>query len=770
MYTRLFEVLQSVQRDNHVGLPATNLFEHLTKGKEKASPSALITQSVSPVPKSERPTGHRHEEEEEDEEDDDEDDEDDDDYEFQAMAAAPSRGGGFIPEQPLGSLPPLLQSIVDHLRMFGSTGTMSGAGLQSLANVGSGGMLAQLPKVSNQPYPFDRAVSALFAHTVEVLELAQRGVRNPPVFDHEDSRTLPSGTLCDAIPEAHAVFMHSLGRIAELQYRTVFRPAAEIARSNVDSSDPQVASVAPSQRLRQLVSESQAALLASSLAHPLSAATMQTDILARTRLEMLKDISYTLAPLSGQRITRSMEYVAEQSRWTTGSEGMPSKPFLMQDTFVAFTDISLSLVMPFGVDVWHLVRLFFTAELVRACVAVGDSLLGQYTGAPKALRVALAPPADINKAPPSAASAAVSLPTATMAITTATVEETGQAEGQVPQPWVDAPEARDVKLLSVLSHGSDAPLLHSSAPGIHALVIWATRQMQGPEEDNTTLERLRTAVHPVTVTKLVATLILPFLRRVALVFYLQYGVDIAREAPWLHAERQTVLNSDDNPQVLPQTDSECVRLLKLLNLPDLHHILDIESQPTMRVAAEGWLRELRTFRRRHTSAMSLGAGYTMAVPVGMPTLYSLVDLPERFEVLFERSAKAFCPRCNGIPSDPALCLLCGGFVCAQSFCCEEDGIGECNMHMKTCGGTVGVYLLVKKCGLLLLHHDNGCFMSAPYLDQHGEVDLGLKRGRPLFLNKNRYEEMRKLVLTQKIPVFVARKIDQAFDIGGWVSL
>ncbi|KAJ2405961.1 hypothetical protein GGF41_006997, partial [Coemansia sp. RSA 2531] len=234
MYTRLFEVLQSVQRDNHVGLPATNLFEHLTKGKEKASPSALVAQSVSPVPKSERPTGHRLEEEDEDEEDDDEDDEDDDDYEFQAMAAAPSRSGGFIPEQPLGSLPPLLQSIVDHLRMFGSTGTMSGAGLQSLANVGSGGMLAQLPKGSNQPYPFDRAVSALFAHTVEVLELAQRGVRNPPVFDHEDSRTLPSGTLCDAIPEAHAVFMHSLGRIAELQYRTVFRPAAEIARSNVD--------------------------------------------------------------------------------------------------------------------------------------------------------------------------------------------------------------------------------------------------------------------------------------------------------------------------------------------------------------------------------------------------------------------------------------------------------------------------------------------------------------------------------------------------------
>ncbi|KAJ2438088.1 E3 ubiquitin-protein ligase ubr1, partial [Coemansia sp. RSA 2424] len=619
-----------------------------------------------------------------------------DDYALNGAVAPSSRGGGLIPELPLGSLPPLLQNIVDHLRMFGSAGPLPGAGIQSLASSAGGSMLAQLPKATNQPYPFDRAVGALFAHTVGVLELAQRGVRNPPVFDHEDSRTLPSGTLADAIPETHAVFMHTLGKIAELQYRTVFRPAVEIARSNVDSSDPQTASVAPSQRLRQLVAESQAALTASSLAHPLSTAAIQSDILARTRLDMLKDISYTLAPLSGLRIARPAESVAEQSRWTAGSEGMPSKPFLMQDAFAYFADVSLSLVMPFGIDVWHLVRLFFTAELVRACVAVGDSLLGEYTGAPKALRIAQAPPGDIGKTTLAAAPAAEpkpsSLPTAAAA---STLSAADKAEGQVPQSWVDAPEARDVKLLSLLSSGNDAMMLDTSAAGVHALVMWATQQMQGPEEDSSALERLATAAHPVTVTKLVATLILPFLRRVSLVFYLQYGVDIAREAPWLQQERQRALSVDENLQVLPQADSECARLLKLLNLPELHQVLDIEAQPTMRAAAEGWLRELRAFRRRHTSPMSLGAGCTMAVPIGTPTLYSLVDLPDRFEVLFERSAKAFCPRCNGIPSDPALCLLCGGFVCAQSFCCEEDGIGECNMHMKTCGGTVGAYLLVK---------------------------------------------------------------------------
>ncbi|KAJ2758012.1 E3 ubiquitin-protein ligase ubr1, partial [Coemansia nantahalensis] len=286
------------------------------------------------------------------------------------------------------------------------------------------------------------------------------------------------------------------------------------------------------------------------------------------------------------------------------------------------------------------------------------------------------------------------------------------------------------------------------------------------------IDRLHAAAHPVTVTKLVATLLLPFLRRVALQLNLQYGLDVAGEAPWLQAERRQVLGSSDDygTQVLPQSEPECARLLKLLNLPALDQIFDPASQPATLALAESWLRDLSAFRQRHTSPISLGAGYTMAVPVAMPTLFSLVELPDRFDVFFEHSAKACCPRCNGVPNDPALCLLCGGFVCAQSFCCEEDGVGECNMHMKTCGGTVGLYLLVKKCGLLLLHHDNGCFMSAPYLDQHGEVDLGLRRGRPLYLNKTRYEELRRLVLAQKIPVFVARKVDQSFDIGGWVSL
>ncbi|KAJ1862510.1 E3 ubiquitin-protein ligase ubr1, partial [Coemansia sp. RSA 2703] len=781
MYTRFYDVLQSVQRDNYVGLPSPSLFEHLTRSKDKNSTSASLGHSSYAANKSQYGDGNDkgdNDEGDDDDEDDDED-EDEDDYMYHGGGGSNIPGAsGYIPDSPTASLQQFMQNIIDHLRMLGAGGAGSAnqtAGLQALANsFGSAGISAQNYGTNKlRPYPFERAAGSLFAYTIEMLELSQRGVRNPPVFDHEDSRTLPSGTLSDSISEPNAIFLHSLGKIPELHYRMIFGAPSDITKSNPTRANMQTASATPAQRLYTLLAETQ-----STMAIP---AGMPTSPLSRTRLDMIKDLSYALAPLSGTHSSIARDALNEQSRWNTGCDGMPPKPFLMQDTFALLTETSLSLVIPFGIDVWHLVRLFVTAELVRACVAVGDSILGEYSGAPKSLRIAHHLPidvgngADVSNSLPSCAAPGLSSSTGDCPSASSTCKPAGVSAtvNHVPQPWVDAPEAHDAKLLSLLSSGSDISLLEASAPGIQALVVWAIRQLQGSECDEAALKRLLSAVNPVTVTKLVTALMLPFLRRVALLFYLQYGVDIASEAPWLISDRQKTLESEENSQVLSQSEPECKRLLKLLHLPELHQIIDLDGQqrqPRMLSLIEGWLGELRAFRRRHSSPMSLGAGCTMAIPISMPTLYSLVDLPDRFEVLFERSAKAFCPRCNGVPSDPALCLLCGGFVCAQSFCCEEDGIGECNMHMKTCGGTVGVYLLVKKCGLLLLHHDNGCFMSAPYLDQHGEVDLGLKRGRPLFINRNRYDEMKKLVLTQKIPVFVARKIDQAFDIGGWVSL
>ncbi|KAJ2556601.1 E3 ubiquitin-protein ligase ubr1 [Coemansia sp. RSA 1933] len=768
MYTRLYEVLQNVQRDNHVGLPSSFLFEHILRRKAKNSNAAIPTNHnqtaghalldqtshSASVAEQERldDVGKFGSESASDNEEMDADDgyEQQQQQQHVPIPAVPSgdRRTGALTEQTLSALPPFLRNIVDQLRVLSAGGSGGQfAALPSLAagvNVPAASGRANDP--STRPYPFDRAVNSLFVYTVETLELSQRGMRNPPVFDHEDSRKMPSGTLADGVSEIQAMFLHSLGKTSELQYRSVLGSLSDMSKSHVESPDPSIPSVPPVQRLRALISESHAAAQAQ------IAAGIHGDVLSRTRLDMLKDLGFMLAPLGGQHTPRLREIANEQARWKHGTEAIPPKPFLLHNVFADFAELSVSLVMPMGLDVWHIARLCVTAELLRICVAVGDSLLGEYAGAPKALRIAQNVPVDGAVHPHDKK----------------TSDKTAE---RIPQPWVDAPEVRDANLASHLSKGSDASLLEASAHSIQSLVVWAIRRLHGPDGNEEAIKRLESAAHPITVTKLVAVLLLPFLRKIALVFNIQYGADLACEAPWLQADRlKAAAEGGVGSQVLLPSEPECVRLLRLLNLPALHHIFAPESQPAMASLANGWLDELRLFRRRHASPVSLGAGHTMAVPISMPTLFSLVDLPDRFEDLFERSAKAFCPRCNGVPSDPALCLLCGTFICAQSFCCEEDGIGECNMHMKTCGGTVGIYLLVKKCGLLLLHHDNGCFMSAPYLDQHGEVDLGLKRGRPLFINRARYEEMRRLVLTQRIPIYVAHKIDQAFDIGGWVSL
>ncbi|PLW10957.1 hypothetical protein PCANC_15655 [Puccinia coronata f. sp. avenae] len=156
-----------------------------------------------------------------------------------------------------------------------------------------------------------------------------------------------------------------------------------------------------------------------------------------------------------------------------------------------------------------------------------------------------------------------------------------------------------------------------------------------------------------------------------------------------------------------------------------------------------------------------------------PVIYELLGLPVKFDKLLSRSATMKCPNCRAIPNDPGICLFCGTTVCVQAFCCtnrnldEEPEHGECNVHMWNCGGSVGAYLLIKKCSTLFLAAENGAFSMAPYLDEHGEHDVGMKRGRPQFLHAARWDEIRRLWLSHSIPTFVARRQEASTDVGGW---
>ena len=37
----------------------------------------------------------------------------------------------------------------------------------------------------------------------------------------------------------------------------------------------------------------------------------------------------------------------------------------------------------------------------------------------------------------------------------------------------------------------------------------------------------------------------------------------------------------------------------------------------------------------------------------------------------------------------------------------------------------------------------GTFLPAPYIDEYGETDKGLKRGNPLYLDQEKYEELNR---------------------------
>ncbi|KAJ2789544.1 hypothetical protein H4R21_006717, partial [Coemansia helicoidea] len=248
MHTRLYEVLQNVQRDNHVGLPAPSLVEHLGQTRDPASDDVHAHPCRQHTRRASATAG--------------------DGTEANSKGvggancprgAAPTAGavepGAPAPDSQTGALMPFLQTILDQIGILGSAGGMQ---------PGAVPLAGQLLGAKEQPYPFDMAAASLFSHSLVVLELSQRGVRNPPVFSHEDSRTLPSGSLTDGVPEMQAAFMYALAKVSELHYRSVLQPLTELGGPNAAGLDQRT----PAQRLHALIAESRLQFAAMAAAAP----------------------------------------------------------------------------------------------------------------------------------------------------------------------------------------------------------------------------------------------------------------------------------------------------------------------------------------------------------------------------------------------------------------------------------------------------------------------------------------------------------------------
>jgi len=51
-------------------------------------------------------------------------------------------------------------------------------------------------------------------------------------------------------------------------------------------------------------------------------------------------------------------------------------------------------------------------------------------------------------------------------------------------------------------------------------------------------------------------------------------------------------------------------------------------------------------------------------------------------------------------------------------------------------------------------------MPAPYVDDYGECDEGLRRGNPMKLERSMYEDLQKIWLNNDVPDKISRNFDE----------
>ncbi|XP_038596898.1 E3 ubiquitin-protein ligase UBR1 [Tachyglossus aculeatus] len=217
--------------------------------------------------------------------------------------------------------------------------------------------------------------------------------------------------------------------------------------------------------------------------------------------------------------------------------------------------------------------------------------------------------------------------------------------------------------------------------------------------------------------------ITPFLRSAALFFHYFLGVS-PPEALFLVSE-----------------DEQFSALCSYLSLPTNLFLLFQDYGETVKPLLHRWC----------TDPAVLTALKGEGSPVRYPRRRNnLVNLPEDYSHLLNQASQFRCPRSSDDErKHPVLCLFCGAMLCSQNACCQEvvngEEIGACVFHAMHCGAGVGLFLNIRECKVILIEgRARGCLYPAPYLDEYGETDPGLKRGNPLHLSQDRYRKLHLL--------------------------
>ena len=128
-----------------------------------------------------------------------------------------------------------------------------------------------------------------------------------------------------------------------------------------------------------------------------------------------------------------------------------------------------------------------------------------------------------------------------------------------------------------------------------------------------------------------------------------------------------------------------------------------------------------------------------------------------------------------IGAEIAYCLFCGAEVHVQKLSALHRYLqGECTNHVRnecTVMSAYGVFLMIRSNTIYLSYGQRGSFYPAPYLNRHGESDEELKYNAPVYLNEKRYNHLiNDVILGNLIPHIVFRLTDSNSDLGGWETI
>ncbi|KAJ0933105.1 putative carboxypeptidase U chromatin regulator PHD family [Helianthus annuus] len=256
------------------------------------------------------------------------------------------------------------------------------------------------------------------------------------------------------------------------------------------------------------------------------------------------------------------------------------------------------------------------------------------------------------------------------------------------------------------------------------------------------------------LTESIRSLSFPFLRRCAVLWKL---MNSSASTPFSGALRpsQTFGDRMDYSFGTPEESIEIDELEKMFNIPALDSIVNDE---VARSLVKKWLQHIA--KEFGVSNPSRVLRLTPVVP------FKLMVLPHLYQDLLQRYIKQKCVDCGAVQDEPALCLLCGK-LCSPSWktCCRNN---KCQTHAMSCGAGTGVFLLIRKTTILLQRSARQARWPSPYLDAFGEEDIEMHRGKPLYLNEERYAALSHMVASHGLDR--SSKVLHQTSIGAFLML